>query len=46
MTTQQTTTEVSIDAGLDLKLDVASVRQELALIAHRQYFSGNDRGRI
>ena len=33
MNTQQPTTEVSTDAGLDLKLDVATVRQELALIA-------------
>ena len=33
MNTQQPTTEVSADAGLDLKLDVATVRQELALIA-------------
>ena len=32
MNTQQPTTEVSTDAGLDLKLDVATVRQELALI--------------
>ena len=33
MNTQPPTTEVSTDAGLDLKLDVATVRQELALIA-------------
>ena len=33
MNTQQSTTEESTDAGLDLKLDVATVRQELALIA-------------
>ena len=33
MNTQQPTTEVSTYAGLDLKLDVATVRQELALIA-------------
>ena len=33
MNTQQPTTEVSTDAGLDLKLEVATVRQELALIA-------------